>query len=470
MGHIAQRFGIRLGRGWVTLILLALAGVGLAYWVGPLRPPPAQLRLVVLDGDSAVEAVQLRGAFDEASQVLRYALPLAVQNVGERAGQPRRLVLDVPGRFSLSTPRGRLSGEVTAGVPLRRYVVDVPSPAVAPGGAPQALPGLETLFLEPDLPRFYCTQSGDAIPEFVPAPDYNAEALSEVRIFYSLVERQSAERSTGLLSLQLDPEQLRVQPAQMPPAFPTVFEDPEVQGPELGPLSYRGSRTAWCGDPEQPMELFSVSWEAQGGARFWVIHVQGQPRKHLYDLDGDGTVDLETWDVDGDGRFEARRQARFPVPEFLQPLPAQRPELTLPDTTPPDPAWLALFRNTAAGPFRFALEARAAVARGPVMPGDTTAEAGAAMAALDPLPPPDSAWLRLFLDASAGPFRFTRRVDVATPADTAVTDTLGGLPTGEPAADTAEAAPDTAQPPPRPRPAPRPLGTPVPPRRDTIPR
>jgi hypothetical protein len=204
------------------------------------------------------------------------------------------------------------------------------------------------------------------------------------------------------------------------------------------------------------MELFAVTWESQAGARFHVIHVQGQPRKHLYDLNGDGIVQLETWDVDGDGRFEARREARFPVPEFLLPLPTQRPELTLPDTVPPDSAWLALFRNTAAGPLRFAQQARMPPPR-PAMPGDTTADGLPSGDLMEPLPPPDSAWLDLFRNTAAGPFRFSRRPQ-PPPQDTidAARDTV--------------VVPDTAAPapPPQPRP-PRPLGTPIPtPRRDTI--
>jgi hypothetical protein len=454
MGHIVQRLGIRIGRGWVVLFLLALLVAGGFYWVGPERTAPPRLRLLAVAGDSATEDVNLRGERDEDAQSVRFVVPLAVQNVGTRPAQPQRLVLSVPGRFALATPRGRLTGEVTPGVPLRRYVIDVAAPPLEPGARPQRLRGADTLWLEPDLPQYYCTQVGDGVPEFVPAPQYDPRSLSHVRIFYSVDVRGVAERSTGLLTLRLDPRQLQMQPAAMPPSFPTVFEEPEVQAPELGPLLYRGARTSWCGDPEQPLELFSVLWETQAGARFFVLHVGGQPRKHLYDLNGDGVIELETWDADGDGRFEARRQARFDAPGFLLPLPAQRPELALPDTVPPDPAWLELFHRPAAGPFRFALQARVAPAS-----GDTMATGMPSATELGPLPPPDSAWLALFNRLQEGPFRFSRRpVEAVAAADS---------PTAEP--DTTPS--DTVTPEPRPPARPRPLGTPVPiPRRDTIPR
>jgi hypothetical protein len=466
MGHFVQRLGISIGRGGVVLILLALVLAGGAYWIGPAWTPPPQLRLVVLTGDSAAEQVSVRGTYDEATQQLRFELPLAVQNLGPRADQPRRVEFSVPGRFAVSTRRGRLTGEVTPGVPLRRYTIELAAPAVQPGAPPRPLQGLDTIWLEPDLPRYYCAEYGDGIPEFVPAPQYDGATMAEVRIFYSLSMRQTQERSTGLLTVMLDPQQLDVTPAAMPPTYPTVFQEPEVEAPELGPLLYRGSRTAWCGDPEQPMELFAVSWATAGGSRFYVIHVRGQPRKHLYDINGDGVIDLETWDIDGDGRFEARRQARFPVPEFLIPLPVQRADLLLPDTVPPDSAWLALFHNVGAGPLRFALDARTAA-----RPSRDPAVASEVAATMEPLPPPDSAWLRLFLDTGAGPFRFTRRAPVQPPrglTPDVARDTVPGEPPLEP--DTV-APPDTATPAPRPAPRQRPLGTPVPtPRRDTIPR
>jgi hypothetical protein len=182
-----------------------------------------------------------------------------------------------------------------------------------------------------------------------------------------------------------------------------------------------------------------------------VIFVDGEPRKRLYDVNGDGIVDLETWDVSGDGLFEARREARFAVPEFLLPLPPRDPSMIEPDPERPDSAWLDLFHRYAAGPARFA---ESTLVPHPVAAVDTLAsdslDASPATpptdvaADLGPVPPETPEFLALFADTLRGPFRFSRRAQAA--ADTVATDT---------------ASADTT---PRPRPAPRrrpPLGTPV---------
>ncbi|CAN5857624.1 hypothetical protein BH23GEM9_BH23GEM9_36570 [soil metagenome] len=483
MGHISQRFGIEIGRGWVILFLLAAIIVGAAYGIGPLRPLPPELRLLAVDGEAAVTELAVSGTVGDEG-VLRFPVRLAVQNVGAQAAQPRQIVLNVPGRFRVATQHGRLPGDVTPGVPLHRYVVNVTVPELAPNEPPQTLTGLETIWLEPDLPRYYCTAQNDGVPEFVPAPRFDPEIMSDVQIFYSV--HSNRHRNTGLLKVRVDASQLGVEPAAMPPLFPTVFEEPEATVPELGALRYGGTRTAWCGDPEQPMELYIALWETAANARFYVIHVDGQPRKHLYDLNGDGIIELETWDASGDGRFEARRQARYAVPEFLRPLPGRRPDLLLPDTVAPDSAWLELFSNTAAGPLRFAeAEARAAEARAAAARAAAARAAAAAQTAapgsppydtatgmpgerrpfadIEPLPPPDSAWLELFLDAGAGPFRFSRGIRAAADDDAGTTPAPRAP--GTTSADTV-AVPDTvtvdtAQPPPPPRRS-VPLGTPVP--------
>jgi hypothetical protein len=451
----AQRFGINIGRGWMLLLLVVAALVGVAYWLGPLRTPPPALELLIVDGDQAVADIAVRGERDPESGAIRYALPLAVRNAGFQTGRPQTLTFSVPGRYRLSTAQGPLDSEVTPGVPLRRYVLTVAAPALRPGEPPQRLPGLETIWLEPDLPDWYCIDN-NGVPEFIPAPVYDATALAEVRIFYSLALRRPEERSTGVLTVRVDPEQLSRTAVAMPPTFSTTLDDFDTAPPDLGPLQYSGERRVYCGDPEQPMELFTVTWQTTGGARFYVIYVHDRPRKHLYDMNGDGTVDLEIWDADGDGRFTARREARFPVPEFLQ--PRQRPAMALltPDTVPPDSAWLALFNEPRAGPFRFT--------RPPPAPAAPLAELG-------PLPPPDSAWLGRFLEVDAGPFRFTQ--PARAPADTApprVADQPPAAAPGAPGVPGAPDAPPVAAPDspaattPTPRPPTRrttPLGTPV---------
>jgi hypothetical protein len=460
-----QRQGFRITRGWAALLVLALALLAGAYWLGPMTTPPPELELVVMDDGRPVVDISARGYVDAREGVLRIPLQLAVRNAGPRPARPQQIALHVPGQFRVATARGRLPGDVAQGVPLRRYVLPVSAPPVAPDAPPVPLPGLDTIWLEPDLPRYYCVARTNNVPEFMPAPQYDPGALAQLQIFYSV--RSGGQRSTGLLNVNLDPAQLAVQPAEMPPTFPTVFEEPQAQVPELGALRYGGSRTAWCGDPERPMELYVVTWITAANGRFYVIHVQGEPRKHLYDLNGDGTIELETWDVTGDGRFEARRQARFAVPEFLQPLPQHRDAL-LPDTVRPDSVWLALFHNAAAGPLRFTRQPQRAVTDEglPVIAG----------VPVEPLPPPDSAWLALFLDAQSGPFRFSRgtRPATAEPQPAAEPPPPAAEPSPPPA-DDVPAAPPVAEPEPEPEPEPvqpqrrAPLGTPVPSRPGSLP-
>jgi hypothetical protein len=309
------------------------------------------------------------------------------------------------------------------------------------------------------------------VPEFVPSPQLDPAALAEISIFYSLVMRRAADRSTGVITVRLDPAQLQVSSASMPPVFPTVADDIDAELPDLGPLRYGGERRALCGEPEQPMELFTVTWETAGGARLYVIYVQDAPRKHLYDLNGDGTIDLEVWDADGDGRFDARREARFPVPDFLQSRPRRTDALLAADTVPPDSAWLALFHEPLAGPFRFTQARRAAAPPPADAAPDAAPDAAAELGDLaGPLPPPDSAWLELFRQTDAGPFRFARarRPAPADPAAGAPDDPAPAVPGAlpEPPPGTPVAEPDTpdAPPPAAPRPPTRrttPLGTPV---------
>ncbi|HSJ06026.1 MAG TPA: hypothetical protein VK936_04940 [Longimicrobiales bacterium] len=466
MGHIVQRFGFQLGRGWIFLVVMTAIVLGGMYWIGPLRPLPAELELVVLAGDEPVDELAVPGELDAETGAVRFAVPLAVRNTGARPGTPRRITLSVPGRYRLITARGVLDSEVTPGVPLRRYVLSVSAPAIAPDGPPVRVRGLETVWIEPDLPSYYCMPVGD-IPEFMPAPHIDAGTLADVRIFYSLTSREAERRRTGVLTLRLDPSRLQATPAAMPPVFPTSFEEPEVEAPDLGPLLYGGERRSYCGDPEQPMELFTVVWQTAAGGRFYVIYIDDAPRKHLYDLNGDGTIDLETWDATGDGRFEARREARYAVPEFLVPSPRRRADSLEPDTVPPDSAWLAVFNDPAAGPFRFTrrpAETGAAPGAVPGAPSPRTA-------AVEPLPPPDSAWLDLFLDTERGPFRFTRRAEPqqaepGEPGDVPTQPLPGDTSpqtTPQPEAEPAEGPP--AEPPAASPPSPRrtvPLGTPVP--------
>jgi hypothetical protein len=496
MGHRVQRLGLNLGRGWTLLLLVIGLLLAAAFWIGPLRPWPAELELVMMHGDDVVDVYEARGLLGP-QRTVRFGVPLTVRNVGAQPARPQAVMLSVPARFHLSTTRGRLRGEVAAGVPLRRYVVNVPDQRIDPDGAPVVLPGLDTIWIEPDLPAQTCVLR-DGVPEFMPASQHDASSLADVRIFYSIVTGRASERHSGLLEVRVDPRLIRTQPAPPPQLSRTVFLAPGAELPALGRMRTLGARTAHCGDPEQPVELYTVTSETQTG-RFYVIYIDGTARKHLYDLNGDGFVDLETWDGDGDGRFEARRDVRYAVPEFVQQRPPRDPRMLLPDTARPSPEFLALFDARGDGPWRFGDRLRAdsvaAEAQRAAAEAELAAQAARARAAaadqenVADVEPPDSAWLALFNDVAAGPFRFSARaravapvpVEPGEPADAALPEPTPLSPFATPAdtaaaaaaaaraaADTAAA--DTASPPP-PRPRREPIGTPVPvpPRRDTIP-
>ncbi|MEX1184098.1 MAG: hypothetical protein WEF86_12780 [Gemmatimonadota bacterium] len=478
MGYSAQRRQFSLGRGWTLLLLVVGLLVAASFWIGPLRPLPAELELLAITGDMAVPDVHVAGAVTE-NGLVRFAVPVAVRNAGARAARPRRLMLSVPARYRLALTRGRLVGQVTPGVPLRRYEIDLAAPVLEPGAVTVRLPTLDTLWLEPDLPRYYCTLTDGRVPEFEPAPPYDPATLADVRIFYSFVSDVADERSTGVLTVHVDSSLLQVQPAPRPPLFPVVFHEGVGGLPDLGALHVTGTRTAWCGDPEQPVELLTMIWGNAAGSRALVVHVDGRPRKHLYDVNGDGIVELETWDADGDEHFEARREARFAIPEFLLPLPPRNPELLRPDSIPPDGAWLAVFNDRSQGPWRFAryiLQTRADSIAGErtradslarlaadtlpaapavvAMPGLATAGDSAAIAGVTL---PTQEWLRLFNNTAAGPFRFSQRAAAAAPPRAAPPATaVAANPDTTPArTDTAVAEPE----PPRRRR--EPLGIPV---------
>ena len=162
-----------------------------------------------------------------------------------------------------------------------------------------------------------------------------------MQIFYSFEGGDLESRQTGLLTVQLDPRQLERESPDPPPVFPASYREPSVPRPALGPLSYGGSRRAFCGEPEFPIELLSTLWLTPNGGRFIVLDHGGVPRKYLFDLNRDSIIELEMWDPDGDGDFEAWRQSRLPIPAFLLPPPI-----------PPQPTTVISLRDVGRRPRR----------------------------------------------------------------------------------------------------------------------
>jgi hypothetical protein len=176
------------------------------------------------------------------------------------------------------------------------------------------------------IPRYHCVAPADSVPELIAASRPPLSTVSDVRIFYSFEGEEMVQRRTGTLTVRLDTTLLAVEMPDPPPSFPVV-QDPALASPEVGELRMAGRRLSQCGEPPDPLELWSTLWLTERGGRIITLEHGGVIRKRLYDLDGDGVIERESWDADGDGIFEATRRARLPIPRFLlpaQPAPAGR--------------------------------------------------------------------------------------------------------------------------------------------------
>jgi hypothetical protein len=326
MRHVAARFVPRLDGRWAIALVAAGLVVAAATFVR-WGDPVVEMELLALGPDGQfhdqldVPADWADTATTTTDAVVRFPLILGVHNIGHTAGRPERVILRIPARFRLAGPGGEeLPARIDAATPLVSYRLQPRLGPVEPGRLPTLLPGLETLWIEAIVPRYYCVGLGEGVPEFVPAPAPALGAMSQVRIFYALEGSDLRERQTGVLELRLDTARMAVPMPEQPPTF-AVETDAAAARPEMAPLRLVGSRQVQCGEPEAPMEMLSTVWETEGGARLITLDHAGTVRKHLYDLDGDGIIDRESWDPEGNGRFTATRRARLPIPEFLLPPP-----------------------------------------------------------------------------------------------------------------------------------------------------
>lgn len=334
-----KRFGRRhQGRKLAAALgLLGFAGLVLFLrW----RAGPAVLELVALNADGKFETdVAIPASWADSvavspGAIARVPLVLAVRNAGGQTAQPSRVQLNLPVRYRLTWSDGTpLPGRATPGNPLVRYEISAAFPPLEPGQGPVAIPALDTLWLEPVVSTYHCVALSDSVPDFVPAPNPGAESLRRLQIFYSFLGEGLSTRQAGLLTVELDPALLEYEPPEPPPVFPAQVRRPSVPMPPLSGLTYLGYRQTFCGPPEEPLELFITTWTTLEGGYMYVVDYGGTPRKYLFDLSGDGVIELEMWDGDGDGRFEARRAARLQTPAFL--LPPEPPAPSF------DPARLA---------------------------------------------------------------------------------------------------------------------------------
>lgn len=355
--HVLQRFSPRLDRRWL-IGLLVVAGLAVAasfLQLGGAAPP---IDLVALGPDGRFQdTLRVPASWGDTATstpeaIVRIPLILGVRNLGNEPVRPERLSVSLPLRYRLTTGSGEeLESQRDPGSPLIRYSLDTELGPLEPARLPVMLPAHDTLWLEAIVPSYYCVSVADSIPEFVPATTPPVETLSSVQMFYSFDGGELRGRRTGTLTVFIDTTLLRVETPEQPPAF-AMTNDPDAALPELGALERVGSRRALCGEPESPMELLSTVWETASGGRFISLDYGGRERKRLFDLDGDGVIERESWDPTGRGEFTATRQARLPTPLFLLPRTrVARYDMARFDTIPGDSlARLDPFRHAMPGP------------------------------------------------------------------------------------------------------------------------
>lgn len=355
--HLLLRYSPTIDGRWVIALVvlgvLILAGT-MIRWTGPA--PPLDLVALGPEGEFQATLRVPREWGDTATHtpdaVARIPLILGVLNRGRRPVQPERLSLSVPLRYRLTGPSGEeLEGRMEEGSPLITYTLASTLPIIEPQRLPALLTRYDTLWLEVVIPSYYCVAVADSIPEFIPAPPAPVRTMSEVRIFYSFEGGNLRDRRTGTLAVHMDSSLLMVDPPSAPPTFDMVV-DPELASPDLASLQRVGSRRSQCGEPGSAMELLSTVWETPGGGRFIALDYGGTVRKHLYDLDGDGVIERETWRAGSGDAFTATRRTALPIPAFLLPVaPGGAYDLARIDTLPPDSAQrLDPFRRAMTGP------------------------------------------------------------------------------------------------------------------------
>jgi hypothetical protein len=359
MVEVLRRFGFRISRGLALVLVLVGAGVVAAFWIGPLKPVPADLTLLALGRDGRFgAAVELRSALRDSAAAPsprddRYPLLFAIHNGGARAAAPTVLSLSIPARFRLVDGQGEpYPADRVPNNPLLRYRLQLPPPhsAFEPDSLAHRLARIDTLWLEPVVHDYQCLLSANGVPEFVPTPTYDPARLAEFVVYWALIGDSPGVRQSGLLQLRVDSTRLRRTPAPALPNTRPAVAEPSMPMPALGVLTSLGTRDTECGEPTRPVDMQTFAWRTADGGLFLVLYQGGAPRKYLFDLNADSIAELEMWDPDGDGDFEASRPTRLPLPDYL--LPVTRVSAPL-DTLATDSAWIANFHDVADGPFRF---------------------------------------------------------------------------------------------------------------------
>ena len=325
MFHVFRRIGF-FRRRWVWALLLIGAAVFAGYWVVPWGGSAADLQLLVLRADGtfseSVRASTLRAADDSSTATTRdprgVPLVLGVANHGMRAGRAERLVLALPRWYRLTGPAGVVRNEVLPDETLQRYIVELDTQSIQSARVPTVLPNVDTLWLEPFVPDYWCTADDDSVPQLIASTPPDTSGVVPVQVFWSF-EGGELDRQTGLLTIELPGEMYRRDAPIDIAQSPVTVQLPFAPRPEMGVLVEGGTRYADCGPPGDPMRIFSALWITPAGGRMISIHYGGLPRKEYYDLNRDSVFELEMWDPDGDGDMEAYRTVRVAIPDYMMP-------------------------------------------------------------------------------------------------------------------------------------------------------
>jgi hypothetical protein len=335
---------------WLVTIAIVAAIIGTgAYWLGPGVVPRSRLELLAFDvtGQFSADA-RLAVPDSTIGNEVRYPLVLAIRNTGSRTESPQALSLALPGWARLLGPTGmELESSDEGDELLHAYRFSLKVEPVEPGALPIVVGGLEGLSLVARLPDATCSVRWDDVPEFTKMPAYDPDLIAKVEAYYSLTGRRG--RESGKLILQIDPASVVSGRNVQFDLGPTEIRRPSVNLPATGPLTFEGLRSATCGAPELRYELETAVWRTgpQATGRIIIVMYEGRARRWLFDLDGDGRIELEAWDGDGDGAAEAKRTASYRIPSFLLPVPmpkaadttsAAPPTATADSTVAPQPS------------------------------------------------------------------------------------------------------------------------------------
>lgn len=346
-----------------VVILGALVALG-AYWIGPGVVPRAELHLLALDAESRfAEEARLPAPNEETPTGPLQPLILAISNTGQRETRVESIMLSVPGWVRLHTADGPVAAiEDDFDEPLRRYAFELSGEPIEPGALPQVPAGIDRMWVSADLPSITCRLRWDGVPELVPAPPWEADALETATLFYSIQGERT--RHTGVLRLYLDPASLGRSTTRFT-AGETIVTQPGDSLPPTDSLTLHGDRSTRCGAPGRRIQLHATVWQTgpSGAGRLYVLRYEEQPRRILVDADGDGSIEFERWDGDANGQFEAGRTVSYPTPIWL--MPADTP------ATPVPPAPAATVRPPPADTIRPDTAQRVPPDTGRAVPPDT---------------------------------------------------------------------------------------------------